>query len=206
MSQSSARRTSGRGIQRKTSKKSNTPLIIGAVAAVVVIMVAAGIALSRDGGGVSLNEQQLPNQVPPPGNPHIVSPTDPHPAYNSNPPTSGYHWGGGWAPWGVHQEPIQDMVTVHNLEHGGVIIHYRQDLDKATVDQLVALTRELQRQSPCILLEPRPVDKLDTPVAVTAWTWLLKDQKVDSQTLNSIRSFFRQHVDQGPEKLGCQLR
>src|SRR5690349_15183570 len=190
MSQSSARRTSGRGIQRKSSKKTNTPLIIGAVAAVVVIMIAAGIALSRGGGGVSLNEQQFPNMVPAPGNPHIVNVTDQHPPYNSNPPTSGWHTGGNIGPWGVTTQPIPDEITVHNLEHGGVIIHYRQDLDAATVGQLTTLARQLQQQSPCIVLVPRPADKLDKPIAVTAWTWLMK---LDSFDANAIGAFFREH-------------
>ena len=203
MSQSSARRTTGRGIQRKSSKKSNTPLIIGAVVAVVIIMIAAGIALSRNGSSVSLNEQQFPNQVPAPGNPHIVNVTDQHPAYNSNPPTSGWHTGGNIGPWGVTTQPIPDEITIHNLEHGGVIIHYRQDLDTATVEQLTTLTRQLQQQSPCVLLIPRETSKLDTPIAVTAWTWLMKLPSFDA---TAIGAFFRQHVDQGPEKVGCSLR
>ena len=203
MSQSSARRTSGRGIQRKSSKKTNTPLIIGIVVALVIVMVAAGIALSRGGGSVSLNEQQFPNQVPAPTNPHIVKVTDQHPPYNSNPPTSGWHTGGNIGPWGVTPQPIPDEITVHNLEHGGVIIHYRQDLNTATVDQLTTLTRQLQQQSPCILLIPRPADKLDKPIAVTAWTWLMK---LDSFDAAAIGTFFRKHVDQGPEHVGCQLR
>jgi Protein of unknown function (DUF3105) len=201
MSQSSARRTSGREIQRK-SGKTNTPLIIGAVVAIVIIMVAAGIALSRGGGG-SLNEQQFPNLVPAPANPHIAEVTSPHEPYNSNPPTSGWHYGGGIAPWGVQSEPLPDELTVHNLEHGGVVIHYRQGLDQATVDQLTTLTRQLQQQSPCIVLEPRPADKLDKPIAVTAWTWLMK---LDSFDASAIGAFFRKHVDGGPEHVGCQLR
>jgi hypothetical protein len=203
MSQSSARRTSGREIQRKSSKKTNTPLVIGIVVAVVIIMVAAGIALSRGGGGGSLNEQQFPNLVPPPTSPHIAEVTSPHGPYNSNPPTSGWHYGGGTGPWGVTTQPIPDELTVHNLEHGGVIIHYRQDLDAATIQQLTTLTRQLQQQSPCILLIPRPTDKLDKPIAVTAWTWLMK---LDSFDAAAIGGFFRKHVDQGPEHVGCQLR
>lgn len=203
MSQSSARRTSGRGIQGKSRKKSNTPLIIGVVVGIVIIMIAAGLALSNRSGGVSLNQQQFANQVPAPNNPHIVNPTDAHPAYNSNPPTSGWHTGGNIGPWGVTTQPIPDEITVHNLEHGGVIIHYRQDLDSATVDQLTTLTRQLQQQSPCVLLIPRPTDKLDKPIAVTAWTWLMK---LDSFDASAITAFFRQHVNQGPEQVGCGLR
>jgi len=203
MSQSSVRRASGRGVQRKSSKKSNTPLTIGIVAAVVVILIAAGIMLSRNGATANLNQQQFPNQVPAPSNPHIVNVTDAHPPYNSNPPTSGWHTGGNIGPWGVTTQPIPDEITVHNLEHGGVIIHYRQDVDAATVDQLTKLTRQLQTQSPCVLLIPRPVDKLDKPIAVTAWTWLMK---LDSFDAAAIGAFFRQHVNGGPEQVGCALR
>jgi hypothetical protein len=203
MSQSSARRSSGRQAQRKKAQ-SNRTMIIAAAVGVVIIMLAAGFALSRGGGGRAPGEQQFPNLVPPPANPHINEVTSPHGPYNSNPPTSGWHYGGGTGPWGVQTQPLPDELTVHNLEHGGIVIHYRQGLDQATVDQLTTLARELQQQSPCIVLLPRPADKLqDAQIAVTAWTWLLKLQQFDAGT---IRSFFRAHIDQGPEHVGCQLR
>jgi hypothetical protein len=203
MSQSSVRRSSGRQVQRKKNNPNRT-LLIAAVVGVVLIMLAAGLTLSRSGGGSVAGQEQFANQVPPPTNAHIVNPTDSHPAYNSNPPTSGWHTGGNIGPWGVSTQPIADEISLHNLEHGGVIIHYRQGLDQASVDQLTALTRELQAQSPCIVLVPRPADKLqETPIAVTAWTWLLKLDTVDA---NRIKAFFRAHVDQGPEKVGCALQ
>lgn len=202
MSQSATRRATGRQAQRRKAPKSNMPLIIGGVVGLIVIMVAAGLVLSRNSTPIA-GEEQFANQVPAPANPHIVNPTDAHPAYNSNPPTSGWHTGGNIGPWGVTTQPLADEITVHNLEHGGVIIHYRQDLDQATVDQLTALTRQLQQQSPCVLLLPRPTDKLDKPIAVTAWTWLVKLDTFDATT---ITNFFRKHVNQGPEQVGCGLR
>lgn len=194
MSQTSVRRGGGREVRRKQTR-SNTPLIIGAVVLGVIILVAAGFSLTRNAGTVAAEH------VPDMGlqNPHIQNATDPHPPYNSNPPTSGYHWGGGTAPWGVLTQPVADEYTVHNLEHGGVVIHYRQNLDSATVDQLTTLTRELQQKNPCIILVPRPVDKLDVPIALTSWTYLLKLQSFDA---NSIRAFFSSHVgNDGPEKI-----
>ena len=194
ISQTGARRSGGRGIRRKQQKR-NTPLIIGLVVGVLIILVAAGLALTRNSTptiGEKIPDMGLPN-------PHIQNPTDPHPPYNSNPPTSGYHWGGGTAPWGVQTQPIPDELTVHNLEHGGVIIHYRQDLDKATVDQITALARQLQVENSCIVVVPRPVDKLDVPIALTSWTYMLKLQSFDA---NAIRSFFSAHVGRdGPEKI-----
>ena len=204
MSQSNVRRSGGRRVQQKKTN-TNRNLIIAAVVGVVLIMVAAGIALSRSSASANIaGQQQFPNLVPPPTSPHIAEVTSPHGPYNSNPPTSGWHYGGGTAPWGVQTQPIADELSVHNLEHGGVIIHYRQGLDQATVDQLTSLTRELQQQSPCIVLLPRPADKMtESPIAVTAWTWLLRQDSFDAGT---IRAFFRAHVDQGREHVGCQLR
>ncbi|HNP88475.1 MAG TPA: DUF3105 domain-containing protein [Kouleothrix sp.] len=202
MSQSAARRASGRHAQRNKAPKSNMPLIIGGVAALIILMIAVGLSLSRNTVSVP-GEQQFANQVPAPADPHINRATDAHPAYNSNPPTSGWHTGGNIGPWGVTTQPLADEITIHNLEHGGVIIHYRQDLDQATVDKLTALTRQLQQQSPCVLLIPRPTDKLDKPIAVTAWTWLIK---LDTFDATAITNFFRKHVNQGPEQVGCALR
>src|SRR5262245_19903730 len=153
MSQSSVRRSSGRQVQRKKTN-ANRNLIIAAVVGVVLIMLAAGLLLSRSSGSNITGQEQFPNLVPPPDSPHIAEVTSPHGPYNSNPPTSGWHYGGGTAPWGVQPQPIPDELTVHNLEHGGVLIHYRQGLDQATVDQLTSLARELQQQSPCIVLLP----------------------------------------------------
>src|SRR5581483_2784265 len=49
-----------------------------------------------------------------------------HVAYNSIPPTSGPHYNdaGAPTPWGIYQDPIQNEVQVHNLEHGGIVIQY----------------------------------------------------------------------------------
>ena len=199
MSQTSVRRSGGRVAQR--AKKSNQPLIIGAVVGAVVLIAVVWLLLSNR-GGPSLG-QQFADQTVGVSQYHLLQVTDPHPAYNSNPPTSGWHTGGNIGPWGVTEQPIPDEITVHNLEHGGVIIHYRQDLDQATVDKLTALTRQLQQQSPCVLLIPRPTEKLDKPIAVTAWTWLIKLDTFDATT---ITNFFRKHVNQGPEQVGCALR
>ena len=199
MSQTSVRRSGGRVAQR--AKKSNRPLIIGAVVGAVVLIVVVWLLLGNRGGPTI--GQQFADQTVGVSQYHLLQATDPHPPYNSNPPTSGWHTGGNIGPWGVTEQPIADEITIHNLEHGGVLIHYRQDLDPATVGQLTALARQLQQQSPCVLLLPRPADKLDTPIAVTAWTWLLKQDSFDA---TQIGNFFRQHVDNGPEKVGCGLR
>ena len=194
MSQSTTRRAGGRQIRRQ-QRKSNTPLIIGAVVVVVIVLVVAGLALGGGGSAAQVGER-IEAQDPPAGQ-HIQNLTDPHPTYTSNPPTSGWHYV-TTAPPGVQTQPLPDEMTVHNREHGFVVIHYRQDVAQATVDQLTALARELQQQNPCLILEPRATDKLDVPVAVTSWNWLLKQP---SYNANEIRAFFKAHVGHGPEQI-----
>ncbi len=66
------------------------------------------------------------------GNGHIA-PGEAHAPYDTRPATSGPHWFtdrttlapyGAPARWGVYTEPLPDEVLVHNLEHGGVGLHY----------------------------------------------------------------------------------
>ena len=189
MSRSNARRS---GRRSATRRKSNTGIYIGGALVAAVIIAAIGLALARTSG--SSAGEKIPDQGP---GLHLQNADDPLPvAWNSNPPTSGYHWGGGTAPWGIFTEPISDTLTVHNLEHGGVVIHYRKDLDQATVGQLADLARELQRQNPCLVMLPRPVDKSDAPIMLTAWNYLLRLQSFDAE---AIRGFFNAHIGRGPE-------
>ena len=186
-----ATRRGGRGVQRRRAKR-NTTLIAGLLIGGLVIALIAGLLVVRQSALAVPGEERIADQ----GAAHISSPTDSHVPYNSNPATSGAHWGGGTAPWGVQSQPIADEVTTHNLEHGGVIFQYRQGLDQATVDQLTALTGQLQRQNQCILLVPRPADNIDAPIVATAWNYLLKLPSFNAETLTK---FFQAHIGRGVE-------
>lgn len=74
-------------------------------------------------------EQSDPNygigpllELPDQGHTHIA-PGQPHPPYNSNPATSGWHRE-EWAPAHVLTTEIASEVSVHLLEHGNVAIFY----------------------------------------------------------------------------------
>jgi hypothetical protein len=134
---------------------------------------------------------------------HIADATVPHPAYNSNPPTSGYHAKNETAPWGIRTETIADEISLHNLEHGGVAFHYRQDLDADSLKKLQDLVAELQRKNSCVLMLPRPADKINAPVVGAAWHFLLEQQTLDVEAL---RAFFRAHVGRGPEQQCSQWK
>ena len=65
------------------------------------------------------------------------------PKWNSSPPTSGPHYGVP-AVWDFYDEEVPLVQTVHNLEHGGVVIHYGPQFPKADVAKI----RELVRPGP----------------------------------------------------------
>lgn len=190
MSQATARR-GGRQI-RKQPKNSNLPLIIGSV--VVALLVIAVLVYVVGNRSPSLNIVQVPEMV---SSPHIDSLEAQHAAYNSNPPTSGPHVG-STAPSGVLTSPLPDELTVHNLEHGFVIIHYRADLDANTVSQLTDEARTLQAMNSCVILLPRAADKMPSPIALTAWNNRMELQSFDA---SSITAFFKQRVGRGPEQI-----
>ncbi|GAB4204302.1 MAG: hypothetical protein OHK0022_29330 [Roseiflexaceae bacterium] len=142
-----------------------------------------------------ISERSIPDQG---AGLHTRSLMEAHPDYNSNPPTSGWHYGGGWLQAQVYDQAQPDELMVHSLEHGMVVIHYREGLEPATVTKLAELTGKLNQQSECAVLVPRPAARLNVPIAVTAWANLLELRAYDEQ---AITSFFVKHVGQAPEKI-----
>ena len=153
-----------------------------------VIIAAVGFALYRSAARNSAGESValLPAT-------HVAAETQV--SYNSNPPTSGAHTG-ETAPWGVSTTPLPDISLVHNLEHGGIVLHYRPDIDEAQLQQLTALAGELQVQDRKIVLAPRAEN--DALITATAWGKVIKQQSFNSDEL---RAFFSAYINRGPERV-----
>ena len=103
--------------------------------------------------------------------------------YPSLPPTSGSHWPApaAPAPWGVKTAWLPFEVTTHNLEHGGIVILYSQDISSDDVSFLRGVVRQLNTAGyPKIILEPWPAMPKDSKVILTAWNWILKLPTLDS--------------------------
>ncbi len=112
--------------------------------------------------------------VPDQGNEHISTLDTPHPPYNSEPPTSGWHIP-FIAKWGVYTQPVPLELQVHNLEDGGVVIQYScptpcPELAKK-LERLAK--RYLDRTEPRyhhLIVAPWPPDqRLPSRLALTAW-------------------------------------
>ncbi len=116
-------------------------------------------------------------------------------AYNSVPPTSGEHWSSSSpaapAPWGVKDAMLPNEVTVHNLEHGGIVIAYN-GLTDDQAQALKSIVRTLSNNTyRKIILEPYP-PLTDAKIALTAWDWILKLDSVDqTQVVKFVRAHYQ---------------
>lgn len=140
------------------------------------LMAAPGLAADFDAG----------QAIPPQGNVHLQSPGSPHPAYNSMPPTSGPHvpW---LARWGMHRIPIPWQVQVHNLEDGGVIIHYR--CDGPCPDTVSALEQLVGSYPTQVIAVPEP--RLSSKFALTAWERLATLDEFDESLMRRFIDAYR---------------
>ena len=120
-----------------------------------------------------------------------IQPGDSHSAYNSNPPTSGWHWAQP-ANWGVYDKPLVDEQAVHNLEHGGIWISYK-DIDEETKTNLESIAKA---NSGSVIMSPR--DANDAKIILASWTRL---EKLDSYDEAKIREFIRSNKNKSPEPL-----
>ena len=110
----------------------------------------------------------------------------PHPPYNSVPATSGWHYGRpvAPAPWGIHSRFFSDEVLVHNLEHGGIGVHYDcPDGCSELFDQLARLVDRAVAQDLKVIMTPYP--GMDSRIALTAWNFLDTFEEFDEDRISA---------------------
>ena len=120
-----------------------------------------------------------------------------HPAYNSNPPTSGWHYE-KWADKGVYKNQLPDDQLIHNLEHGYIWISYNPDANPEIIKQL----EDFYGLGNKIIVEPRKEN--DKLIALAAWNWLdtfdlVSGDSLSDDELKRIGDFIDQYINQGPE-------
>jgi hypothetical protein len=136
----------------------------------------------------------------------ITDPSKTSPLWNTDPPTSGPHYGFnpngtlGTVIWGAYDQEVELARLVHNLEHGGVYILYGKDVPDATVQQLRAFYDD--HKTGTVLA---PLNRLGDTFALGAWV-------VDGDTHNgflakcttfdegAVSTFFRSLQFRGPER------
>lgn len=130
----------------------------------------------------------LGTAIPEQGREHIAIGA-PHAAYNSNPPTSGPHYGQE-ADWGVYQAELPDEQVLHNLEHGGIWISYN-NVDAETIAKIETLAQQYPNK---LIVGPR--SKNDAKIVLASWTRLLQLDQFDEAT---IVNFIKANKNRSPE-------
>jgi hypothetical protein len=173
----------------------------GAIAAVVALIV-----LLSGGGGNPKESNRLAtlagcDQVeskPILKSDHITPPATA--TYNSNPPTSGNHYnaaGLGPLTTGIHRAPVQYEGSVHNLEHGHIVIFYKESVGRAVADQLAAVVRS---DPDWIMMSPNP--NMPFQVAFTAWGKLQGCNAPNDQGIKAAADdFVKRFKNKAPESI-----
>jgi hypothetical protein len=145
--------------------------------------------------GKKLPYRHLPNGVLPPGF-----------KYSTTPPTSGVHTN-ETVIYGIYDQPVPTISTVHNLEHGAVVVRYGPQVPQSEVAKI----GEWYLKSPNGLVVA-PMPGLGNKIALTAWTYdqnrqndrnyegeghLAELTKFDEDAFNAFLDAYR---GQGPER------
>jgi hypothetical protein len=183
--------------EKVARQKRNQNLLIGGIAAVVVLLVGIVVVQQIRRTQPVVGETSLASL----GNNHIAFGSTSPVAYNSTPPTSGPHYENIVA-WGVYNEPQRYEHLVHNLEDGGIVIYYQcADGCPDLVSQLEALVQPYLASGRHVVLAPndptwninggQALQKdMGATIAVTAWQRILKLDEVDEA---KIRAFIERY-------------
>lgn len=166
------------------------------ISGIVIVVLALGIVLfiqdikNNKQVGSDSNAPQVGQAIENQGQQHIADGAE-HPPYNSNPPTSGPHYVKP-ADWGVYDKQLPDEQLIHNLEHGGIWISYK-DIDEETKKKLEIIGKS---NSGSVVVTPRPTN--DAKVAVASWTRL---EKLDVYDEAKILEFIKGNKNKSPEPI-----
>jgi len=150
----------------------------------IIIIAAVIFILAKNYSGY----EELGETVPIMGRNHIRLGEE-HEPYNSNPPTSGPH--ASDVEWGIYQDEVADENAIHNLEHGGVWITYKDKNNQDLKNKLEDLVKSYKSK---VLLSPRA--KNDSPIALVSWGRIMKLNDFDEV---KIKKFIKQYKNKGPE-------
>jgi hypothetical protein len=117
-----------------------------------------------------------------------------HPAYNTTPPTSGWHYDIPLEEitWGAQEEPVEDEAQVSYLERGGIIVQYNCPDGCPSLEERLELV--VDRYSEGVVLAPNT--DMDAIIALTAWGWIDTFEDFDDSRIDD---FIQVHIGKGPD-------
>lgn len=164
--------------------------VIGGIGLATLIILIGGVFLFSK-QGARLNLPLIGDEIPLQGAQHVKR-GESHPSYNSNPPTSGWHWGDGVAGPGIKDREVPDELLLHSMEHGAAVVHYKADLPQRDVEKIKSAFNSASGKK---IMVPRK--GLNVSVALTSWGRLLRLETIDEA---QIKAFIETNNDRAPEK------
>ena len=186
---------------RPRQRKTNWWML--AASGIVAILVIAGFVIgdiagtfgARGGSASEYEEGVGVQQSLMPSSEHV--PVGQTVAYSTIPPTSGDHWA-RWSNCGFYEQELPDELTVHNLEHGNIVVSY--NLTGEDVDRLRDVINGIG------LANNNGVARLYSQIPqgqVALAAWGVSDSMVGIDQ-ERIERFFRTYAGTlGPERIPC---
>jgi len=173
--------------QRKRVKKSFTRYTFWIL---IVVVLGYGVFFLAQRAGPQGEDLSVSYSIL--GKEHIAVGT-PHPEYNSNPPSSGWHYSTP-ARGGFYDEALPDEQVIHNLEHGNIWITYHPRVS----DEVKATLKKIAGRY--VVVSPR----LENEGDISLVTW----GRVDTFSIGNgvldegrIKDFIRRYDNRGPENV-----
>lgn len=206
-------RAERRSRSESRKKRRRTVYLAGGSVLAIVFILSLTLAPTLGTGSLSNNNPQGGDANINTGGPVPLDPDDgrAHIAtgvagtgYSVRPATSGPHWSGSDTPsgvpaparWGVYDDPISDEVLLHNLEHGGIGIHY--DCPDGCDDLVNQLEDLLPRNKAQFIMSPYTGIDDGNRIAITAWRHHLFLDEFDEE---QILDFIDAYQDRAPESV-----
>lgn len=165
--------------------------IIGSVVLVAIILLSRSSSKEVQQSNQGNTVQQSPEETYEiQGQEHIDIGAS-HIEYNSNPPTSGPHYVQP-ANWGFYNDELPDEQLVHNLEHGGIWISYK-NVDEETLSEMKKLARGFPGS---VVITPRA--KNEQNIILASWG---KIQRLNEYDRVTIINFVKNNKNKSPEPI-----
>ncbi|MDA0988628.1 MAG: DUF3105 domain-containing protein [Chloroflexi bacterium] len=181
---------------RQHSRKRIRRIIFGGIAGLGALLIVLSLVLPNSLGNigssnVSSSEQGVEAAIQ---ENKTIEVGDSHAAYNTTPPTSGWHYDIPLEDitWGPQDEPIEDEVQVSYLKRGGIMVQYSCPDECNTLQQQLKLV--VNRYPEGVIMAPYP--DMDTTLALTAWSWIDTFENFDDPRIDD---FIQTHIGRGPE-------
>lgn len=173
--------------KREAKKKQMKARLMWTLVVVAVILVLGSLIYFGTKSQADLAGEFYPSQ----GEEHLAAGEEAPYEWNTYPPTGGWH-DANPMPGNFYATEQNLPRLIHTLEHGGIVIYYKDSISDEDMDKLKTLYERYKRDKVVVA----PLNDMDNNFTITAWQWLDRFDTYDEQR---IIDFIDDHLNKGPE-------